>query len=209
MRIFVATLLVVAVITQYEPLKNLDVRALVGAAANLAAAVAVVLLIYCVKALVFVIPAMLIYVAVGMAFSPGLAIAVNLTGILLEVCITYLLGRFLGGDAVEKRLSQQKYAQLLQKIRGKYEKLAIFLIRLLPVFPIDFVSLLLGAAKEPFALYLLLSVVGIAPRVILFTLLGEAAYAWIPMEYVAVAVLVAVPIVVAVWIIRYAQRDKG
>ena len=71
---------------------------------------AVVLAVYAVKAVVFVVPASLIYVAVGAILyeHPVLAVGINLLGIFLEVSVTYALGKFLGKDAVYKLLSKKE-----------------------------------------------------------------------------------------------------
>ena len=77
--------------------------------------------IYVVKALLFVIPASLVYIAVGQVmsimladapFSPmWVAVPLNLVGIILELTATYLLGMFLGGQTVEKLLTKNKNGQ--------------------------------------------------------------------------------------------------
>ena len=64
--------------------------------------------VYFVKSVLFVIPASLIYVSIGMAFDWPTACLINMGGILLEVFTTYLLGRFLGGNRVEQLLRKKK-----------------------------------------------------------------------------------------------------
>lgn len=178
----------------YEQLTNLDIRALAQNAVSPAAAVGTVLGVYILKGLVFVIPASLFYISVGMAFSPLTAVAVNLGGILLEVMVSYLFGLFLGGDYIEKLLMRKKGGQkILEMQKKRTGAVSIFVMRLLPVFPIDFVSLFLGGSKYPFERYLVLSLCGIAPRVILFTLLGDTIYDYIPMKLIITLILIAVP----------------
>lgn len=58
--------------------------------------------------MLFIISASMIYISVGMAFPTPSAIAINLAGIALEITATYLLGWFLGGEYVEKRLKGSK-----------------------------------------------------------------------------------------------------
>lgn len=178
----------------YEQLTNLDIRALAQNAVSPAAAVGTVLGVYILKGLVFVIPASLFYISIGMAFPPLLAVAVNLGGILLEVIASYLFGLFLGGDYIEKLLMRKKGGQKILEMQKKRSGAAsVFVMRLLPVFPIDFVSLFLGGSKYPFGRYLVLSLCGIAPRVILFTLLGDTIYDYIPMKLIITLILIAVP----------------
>ena len=66
----VALIIFAAAVINYDKLKNIDVRAIVEASSSLVAAVGAILGIYLVKSVLFVIPASLIYIAVGMAFSP-------------------------------------------------------------------------------------------------------------------------------------------
>lgn len=194
-KIAVAAAVFVAVLLNYQTLTNIDVRALVQSAASPVAAACTVLLVYVLKGLVFVIPASLFYVSVGMAFSPFTAVAVNLGGILLEVAVSYLFGLFLGGEYIEKLLARKKGGQkILEMQKSRTGAASVFIMRLLPVFPIDFVSLFLGGGKYPFGRYLLLSLCGIAPRVILFTLLGDTIYAYIPMKLIITLILIAVPV---------------
>ena len=81
--------------------------------------------------------------------------------------------------------------------------LALLPIRALPVFPIDFVSLFWGASKAKFPRYFFASVIGIMPRVILFTILGDGIYDYIPIHLIIKIVIFAIPIVVVIYLIRH------
>ncbi|MGN0520356.1 MAG: TVP38/TMEM64 family protein [Candidatus Fimenecus sp.] len=194
LKIAVCAAVFIAVLFNYQTLTNLDVRALVQNAASPAAAGCTVLGIYILKGLVFVIPASLVYISVGMAFAPFTAVLVNLGGIFLEVIVSYLFGLFLGGEYIQRFLSRKKGGQkILEMQKNRSGAASVFVMRLLPVFPIDFVSLFLGGSQYPFWRYLLLSFLGIAPRVVLFTLLGDTIYDYIPMRLIITLILIAVP----------------
>ena len=77
------------------------------------------------------------------------------------------------------------------------------------MFPIDFVSLFLGAAKLPFWKYLLISVVGIMPRVILFTILGDTIYDYVPMHRIVQVIICCIPLAVIYWIIKYFRKRNS
>lgn len=208
LRAAVALTLFVLAIVYYDRLKTIDVRALVARSANLAAAVAAIWGIYLVKSVLFVIPASLIYIYVGMAFDPWLAIVVNCVGILLEVTVTYFLGCFLGGDYVTRLLQKNKAGQkILEKDVGNRFP-ALLSIRALPVFPIDFVSLFWGASKCRFPRYLAASLIGILPRVVLFTLLGDGIYDYIPIHLLVKIIICAIPVGVAVYVIRFFYKRR-
>ena len=93
LRVAVAMTIFVVAVINYEQLKNIDVRALVDASASLAIALATIWGVYLVKSVLFIIPAMLIYVSICMAFPPVTACLISLVGIILEVTVTYFLGR--------------------------------------------------------------------------------------------------------------------
>lgn len=206
-RVILAAVIITVIIWKYNYLVNLDVRTLITDDASLWAAGGTVLGVYFLKAVVFVVPAMLIYTSVGLIFKTWQAIVINAVGLLIEIIVTWALGRFLGGDYVTKKLSKsEKGKKLLKLDTTKY--LVIFGVRALPVFPFDFASLFLGASNMPFLPYLLLSFFGILPRMILFTIIGDKIYDYIPMKYIIPAILAVVGIAMAVWIIRYIVKIK-
>lgn len=204
--VFAAGLLI-AIILNYNTLSNLDIRELIGSADSMAAAVAIILGVYFLKSLVFVVPASLIYISVGMAFSPAAAIAINFAGIIIEITSTYIMGRVLGKDAVEKKLSGNKAGQKLLNMKSKSKNLMIFTIRFTGI-PIDFSSLFMGAFDFKFLPYFFLSLLGLLPRVGLLTVIGDGFYDLIPMKYIITAVIVIIPAAAAVIIIKNIVNKK-
>ncbi len=207
-RILFALIIIALIIWKYDEFKTVDIRAIVDASSSVLMAVLAIEGIYTLKAMVFVIPASLIYIAVGMAFPAHWAILINAVGILVEVAVSYVFGRIMGGNYVIEKLKKVKYGDKILELHGKGKLSAIFAIRFLPVFPIDLVSLFLGAVKMNFAKYLLVSLGGILPRVILFTILGDGLYDYVPMEKIIPIAAVLLAVALVVWIIKYALKDK-
>lgn len=201
-KVAVAAVILTVVILNYEKLTNLDVRAIVEGASSVYAAIAIILGIFFAKSLLFVIPASLIYLSVGMAFSPLTAILVSFAGISIEVIATYLLGLFLGGDTVNKLLSKSKNGQKLLKM-DITNKFSVLFVARFTGLPIDFTSLFLGASKCNIFRYYFASVLGIMPRVIIFTLLGDTVYELIPMDLLIKLIICAIPIVIVVFVVKY------
>ena len=127
----------------------------------------------------------------------------------LFIIATYLLGWFLGGEYVEKRLKGSKAGDKVLALGDGKKLSALFLVRLLPVFPIDFVSLFLGATKLPFWKYALISIGGIMPRVILFTILGDGIYDYIPMDKIVLIIVCCIPAVIIWWVIKFFKNRKN
>ena len=204
----VAMIIFAVAVINYDKLKNIDVRAIVEASSSFAAAICAILGIYLVKSVLFVIPASLIYIAVGMAFTPWQAVLINFAGIIIEVIVTYFLGLFLGGDYVNNLLSKSKGGQKILDMQVSNRFLVLLGIRFLPVFPIDFVSLFWGASKCNFFKYFAASILGIMPRVILFTVLGDGIYDYIPIHLLVKGIIIAIPIVVVVFLVRHFVKGR-
>lgn len=202
----IAILLVI--IFKYNELVNIDVRALVEKTDTLFEAGAAVVGVYGLKAIVFVIPASVLYMAVGMAFDFAPGLLVNAIGIFFELNITYFIGKFLGGEAVEKKLSASKKGQKIIELRDKKTPY-LYVARLLPVFPIDFVSLFFGASNMGYVRYILISFFGVMPRIILITLLGDKIYDLIPVKFMMTVVVFALLAASIVILIKYIKKkDK-
>lgn len=198
----VALTLFVIAIVNYEELSKIDIKELLSFTDSLGVMTAVILAVYFVKALVFVVPASVIYVAVGAVLPTAYAVLINLIGIFIEVSATFFLGRFLGKDAVHRLLSRNEAGQkILAKNLGS--KTSVLLtIRAVPAFPIDFISLFYGASDCKYPKYAALSVLGISWRVILFTILGDAAFEWFPTDKIILIVICCIPVGIAYTLIK-------
>ena len=192
-----------------DELTNIDVRALVASAPSPVIAYLTVLGVYFLKGIVFIIPASLIYVSVGMAFSPAVAVTVNLLGIAVEVTVSYIIGKFLGGDYVCKLLNKNSGGKKLLELKDKNKQSSIFIVRLLPVFPIDFSSLFFGSIGFSFLKYLAVSIIGIAPRVILFTVLGDTIYDYFPMKLILKIIIFSLPFVALGTVVKWIVSQKN
>ncbi len=199
----IAMAIFVVAVVNYDKLKNIDVRALVEASSSVMIAVGTILGVYFIKSILFIIPASLIYISVGMAFSPFQAILINLAGIVIEVVATYFLGLFLGGEYVNNLLSKSKGGRKILETEFNNRFIVLLGIRALPVFPIDFVSLFWGASKCKFPRYFVASIVGIMPRVILFTILGDGIYDYIPIHLLVKIVICLIPVGAAAYLVKY------
>lgn len=208
LKAIIAMIIFVVAVINYDRLKNIDVRALVESSANIAIAIGTIEGVFFIKSILFIIPASLIYISVGMAFSPLQAILINLIGIIIEVVVTYFLGLFLGGDYVNKLLSKSKGGKKILEMEINNKFPVLLGIRVLPVFPIDFVSLFWGASKCKFPRYFFASLIGIMPRVIMFTILGDGIYDYIPIDLLVKIIICAIPVGVVVYLTRYFIKQK-
>ncbi len=202
-RVAVAMIIFVIAVINYDRLKNIDVRALVEASSSTLIAILTIWGVYLTKSILFIIPASLIYISTGMAFPPLTASLISLVGIIIEVTVTYLLGLFLGGEYVNRQLEKTKAGKKILDMKLNDNFLALLPIRALPVFPIDFVSLFWGASKCSFHRYFFASVIGIMPRVVLFTILGDGIYDYIPIHLIVKIIICAIPVGAIIYLVRH------
>lgn len=208
LRVAVAMIIFVLAVINYDKLKNIDVRALVEGSSSVLIAILTIWGVYLTKSILFIIPASLIYISTGMAFPPLTASLISLVGIIIEVTITYLLGLFLGGEYVNKQLEKTKAGKKILDMKLNDSFLALLPIRALPVFPIDFVSLFWGASKCGFFRYFFASVIGIMPRVVLFTILGDGIYDYIPIHLIIKIIIFSIPVGAVIYLIRHFIKLK-
>lgn len=205
--IFVAAIVIIAALN-YDTLKNIDIRELVSSASSVYIAAAIIIGIYFAKSLLFVLPASVIYISVGLVLDWKIAVLVNMLGIVVEVVTTYFFGKFLGKEAVEKKLSGTKGGEKLLAMKDKNKTTATFIIRFIPAFPIDFSSLFMGAFDFKFLPYFIGSLLGLAPRVIGFTVLGDGIYKYLTLKYILIIAAVAVPVAAVFIAVKVAKSKK-
>ena len=207
LRIIFSVALMAVIIWKYRDLQNIDVRVLLAGISSFPVKILVLMGVYAVKGLTLVVPASLIYIATGMSISPvWLAIILNMVGIAIEVSITYLMGLILGGPYVTKKLKKTKYGEKLLEINEKHGKAGVFITRI-AFMPIDFCSLFFGSMRVRYVPYLLMSLGGILPRVVLFTILGDKVYDLIPMRVIVPVAVALIAVILVIWIVRYAMTN--
>ncbi len=209
-KIIVAAAIFLVAVLNYEKLSSIDIRLLVASASSLTVAALLILGVYFVKAILLVLPASVIYISVGVALDWKTAVLINMLGIVIEVAVTYFLGKFLGKSTVEKKIKGTKGGDKLLSMKDKNKNIATLIIRFVPAFPIDFSSLFMGAFDFKFLPYFIFSVLGLAPRVIAFTILGDKIYDLIPMKYIVLIAICAIPVAVAAMLIKkYLNKKKA
>ena len=118
-----------------------------------------------------VFPVMLLIAATAAAFGPWLGFVLAGMGAIASAVITYGIGAAIGRDAVETVMGPR-----LHRVRRSITErgvLAVAAIRLVPIAPFTLVNLIAGASKIRFADYLLGTVIGMAPGLVLMSALGH------------------------------------
>lgn len=130
-------------------------------------------ILFAVKGMTVLIPLVVLYMAVGLLFSPVLAVLVNTAG--LSVCLTlpYLVGRVSGHRMVRQLEARYPKLQDFMRMERENDWLVSFFLRIICCLPGDIVSMHLGALQIPFWPYLTGSLAGSFPGLLLWTLLSS------------------------------------
>jgi len=117
-----------------------------------------------------VFPVTVLIAVTGMMFPPAVALAVATCGVLLSAGVTYLVGRALGRRALERRMGRR--AKDISRALADRGVIAVAALRMLPVAPFTIVNLVVGASRIGLVDYLIGTALGMAPGIVMLTLLG-------------------------------------
>jgi len=157
-----------------------------------------------------VVPVTLLIAVTVLVFGPWLGATYALGGSLLSAATTYGLGRLLGRNVV-RHLAGARLNRLSQRL-GQRGLLAVVAVRMVPVAPFTVVNLVAGASHIGTRDFLLGTLLGMAPGIIVTVLLVDRAAAAIREPNAAAIAIVAGVLVLAggaAWAIRLWLRRRG
>jgi len=164
-------LLGLAAAWRWTPLSDwLDREAMAAAGAylkNHAASPLIILSAYVAGSLVM-FPVTLLILATAFTFGPVNGIIYSLTGCLLASAANYGIGHWLGKDRVS-RLSGSRVNRLSRRL-ARHGVLTVGTVRIIPIAPFTIVNLVAGASKIRFMDFLMGTVLGMSPGIIVITL---------------------------------------
>ncbi len=108
LRLLIVGLLLTFIILNFDTLRHLDVEQMVRRAGSPWKGFLVVMALFAIKSIVLVVPASLVNVGVGVAFTPVIGLLVNIAGVVVELTTSYFMGFFLGGEFVSRQLDKMK-----------------------------------------------------------------------------------------------------
>jgi len=138
-------------------------------------AAAVLLALYCLKAVVCAIPMTVLYISAGIMFPPVWAIAVTYAGLICEITIGYWTGWYMGGERAMALANKNEKARKLLKGLDRHSNIVVFIVRLVPgPLPFDIMSWIFGASKLSYRRYLFYSLLGVSPAMLPWVLAGNS-----------------------------------
>ena len=209
LRIAMVIIMFILIGVNYDRLMSISFQSLMTASDKFWMQILIVLGIYLFKGATMVIPASLVYIAVGLTLPRWWAIGLNLVGTVIELAVSYYIGVFAGGDYIRDSIYKTKYGAKFLDMDPKKSNFGMFVCRLLPFLPNDLFSLFYGNIKYPFVPYTIYSMLGMLPNLFIFTILGNAAYKYFPVIPAGISVLILAAIVtIAVGVKTYQDLKK-
>lgn len=148
-----------------------------------------------------VIPAgSVLAVAGGMAFGMYLGTLYTIVGATLGATVAFYISRILGRGAVNKLVKGK-----IQKFEDGIEKGGFFLIlimRLIPIIPFNVISCGAGLTKIKYIDYMLSTMIGIIPGVLVFTNLGDKALDVRSTEFILAVGILSLMVIVSILLKR-------
>lgn len=206
-----ALIVLLIVLWRLTPLAEIaDPRALVALSEGLQGSIAAPLVapvIFVVGGLV-AFPVSALIAATGLAFSPWVGVPVAITGALASASVGYAIGARLGCAGV-RRLAGARVGRLSERL-ARRGALAVAIVRVIPIAPFTVVNLVAGASHIRLRDYLVGTVLGMTPGIVVTILLIdralEAAIDPEPREIVALFAVGAGVIALTFWLGRRLAR---
>ena len=157
------------------------------------------------------IPLLALLTATALVFEPVTAIAVALTGSLLNAAAIY----FVGATLIRER-AERSFGEAIARVRGALQSrgvIAVAMIRMVPVAPFSLVNVAAGSIGIPFREYLFGTFLGLAPGTVLICVFGQELKDLLrdpsPARVIAVLAIVAAWIVLSFAIQHFVSRRNA
>jgi phospholipase D1/2 len=173
------------------------------------AGLATVLLGYTIATLLLV-PVNLLIALSAATFGPAAGLLYALSGSLVAALSQFGLGRLLGRDLVHQ-VGGRKVAAV-NRYLGRRGFLTVSALRMLPIAPFALINLVAGASALGWLDFALGTLLGMAPGILLMTLLGDRLGAWLrqpdPASF-ALLTAAALLALLGAWLLqRWRQRER-
>ena len=166
------------------------------------------------KSLTFFFPMMVIVAVCGrIAPSFGIALLINTIGTFCMMNIPYFIGKFAEKEFVDELINKHKRVAKVKQIQMKNETFFVYFLRVINCLPYDVVSMFLGSTNCKWSSYILGSMLGTIPGMILMTITGLAldnptSFAFIGSISINVAFSIASGIIYLLYLRKHKHQFK-
>ena len=153
---------------------------------------------------ILLVPITAMILVTAMIFGPVAGSLHALIGSLAGAAVTYAIGAMLGRDFVRK-IAGSRWQRLEKKV-AETGVVAVTALRLLPIAPFTVVNIVCGAFKVPWRDYLLGSILGLTPGILITALFAHQLASALRnpgiSAFLLLAALIVVTIVGSIWLKR-------
>lgn len=139
------------------------------------------------------IPMSFLCVISGMVFPPMQAVAINLVFTAFFFTVKYFEGQFIGGGwtGMILGLKRMHFIRDWIQFKGTGNPYVLFVTRLVPSIPLGMVSKYYGSMRYDFVYYTLISLLGFAPRLSIYTLIGSEIYNPFSVRFITLLMIIS------------------
>ena len=145
-----------------------------------------------VQIIICVIPGQALQIAAGYLYGFWLGFGLSIVGACLGSIIVFYIARLLGYDAMHILFGERKITEMLDNINSKKGFLIVFIIYLIPGIPKDLCTYAAGLSTMHLRPFLILSLIGRSPGMMLSLLVGRQVMAG---QYTSAIVIAVVAVV--------------
>ena len=147
----------------------------------------------CSLTILFFIPLTSLDLAAGLLFSVFNGVLYITVASTLSAILLFWLARLLGQSFVEK-IIERRFPKLIHydKKISQNEFMTAFFFRIIPIFPFQGMSLILGLSKISFAKYLLGTIIGALPWTIIYVYFGHALIEPNPLHIIIATLIILI-----------------
>lgn len=135
-------------------------------------AAVVILGFFVLKSVSVVFPLAALFITTGAIYPIYISVPLNTLGLALCFTVPYLTGRFAGGDLQAVLIKRFPKAKKFVKYSHRNNLFASYITRAVVVVPGDIASIIFGTLKMPYRPYLLGSILGVFPEMVVETYIG-------------------------------------
>lgn len=170
------------------------------------ATVAILMALFLLKSVSFGLPYTLLYLAIGHLYPLPIALLINTIGIVVNMQIPYLVGRYASIGFVDRLLERASFIQRFKGSDGQHPIWFAFLVKFIGVVPHEITNLMLGSLKVPWTSYVIGGVLGLLPGMLATTIAGSSIGEPTSIRFISSALVVVGLLALSVYLARSANE---
>lgn len=161
---------------------------------------------------IFFFPVPILVIAAGLIFGLLKGTIYTILGAFFNIIAMYFISKYLGRESFKTFINKRVKKSVRDKLETKNQTILLeifFVLRLIPLVSYNLINYLAGLTEVNFEKYLITSILGILPGVIVFINIGEKALNIHSIEFLYSIVFMLVLIVISLIIFRiYWKREN-